>query len=60
MTAFDRQAHWSQVYTGKDERAVSWFEAEPQVSLDLIRATGAGPDAATSTIRQRAWCSASS
>ena len=43
---FDRQAHWSQVYTSKDEQAVSWFEAVPQLSLDLIRATGAGPDAA--------------
>ena len=46
MTAFDRQAHWQQVYTSKDERAVSWFEAVPLGSLDLIRATGIGRDAA--------------
>jgi len=45
-TAFDRQAHWQHVYTSKDEQAVSWFEAVPSVSLDLIRATGVGPDAA--------------
>lgn len=45
-SAFDRQAHWQHVYTRKDEQAVSWFEAVPQVSLDLIRATGIGPDAA--------------
>lgn len=45
-TAFDRQAHWSHVYTSKDERAVSWFEAVPELSLDLIHATGVGPDAA--------------
>ena len=46
MTAFDRQAHWQQVYTSKDDQTVSWFEAVPQVSLDLIHATGVGPDAA--------------
>jgi len=46
MTAFDRQAHWQHVYTSKNEQAVSWFEVVPQVSLDLIHATGAGPDAA--------------
>lgn len=46
MTALDRQAHWQQVYTGKDEQAVSWFEAVPEVSLDLIHATGVGQDAA--------------
>jgi len=45
-TAFDRHAHWQQVYTSKDEQEVSWFEAEPQVSLDLIHATGVRPDAA--------------
>ena len=46
MTVFDRKAHWRQVYTGKDEQAVSWFEAVPAVSLDLIHTTGAGPGAA--------------
>ncbi len=46
MTAFDRQAHWQQVYTSKGEQTVSWFEAVPQASVDLIHAAGAGPDAA--------------
>jgi trans-aconitate methyltransferase len=46
MPAFNRLAHWQQVYTDKDEQKVSWFEAVPQVSLELIRATGAGRDAA--------------
>jgi 2-polyprenyl-3-methyl-5-hydroxy-6-metoxy-1,4-benzoquinol methylase len=45
-TALDRQAHWNHIYTSKDEQAVSWFEAVPQVSLDLIHATGVGHDAA--------------
>ena len=46
MPAFNRLAHWQQVYTDKDEQKVSWFEAVPQVSLELIRATGVGRDAA--------------
>ncbi len=46
MPAFNRLAHWQQVHTSKDEQTVSWFEAVPQVSLDLIQATGIGPDAA--------------
>jgi SAM-dependent methyltransferase len=35
-----RQAHWENVYATKDEHAVSWFQEKPDVSLDLIRATG--------------------
>ena len=35
-----RQAHWENVYATKDEHAVSWFEEKPNISLDLIRATG--------------------
>jgi SAM-dependent methyltransferase len=37
----DRQAHWENVYQTKGERDVSWFQETPEVSLDLIRATGA-------------------
>lgn len=33
----DRQAHWNNVYKEKSPTEVSWFEAEPQVSLDLIQ-----------------------
>jgi SAM-dependent methyltransferase len=35
-----RQAHWENVYATKDEHAVSWFQEKPDISLDLIRATG--------------------
>jgi 2-polyprenyl-3-methyl-5-hydroxy-6-metoxy-1,4-benzoquinol methylase len=35
-----RQAHWENVYATKDEHAVSWFQEKPEISLDLIRATG--------------------
>jgi len=35
-----RQAHWQNVYRTKGEADVSWFEETPQVSLELIRATG--------------------
>jgi len=36
-----RQAQWENIYATKDENAVSWFEDRPDISLDLIRATGA-------------------
>jgi len=40
-----RQAHWENVYATKGEGDVSWFQERPDVSLDLIRATGVGADA---------------
>jgi SAM-dependent methyltransferase len=40
MSAPDRQAHWDSVYRIKREDEVSWFQASPTLSLDLIRATG--------------------
>ncbi len=45
MAALERQLHWQKVYQSKDEREVSWFQEIPTISLDLIRATGIGPDA---------------
>jgi hypothetical protein len=33
---FDRVAHWENVYSTKQTTEVSWFEAEPTTSLDLI------------------------
>jgi len=45
MIGPDRQAHWENVYTTKNEKEVSWFEESPTISLDLIRSTGAGLDA---------------
>lgn len=37
---------WEGVYQAKEAAETSWFEDRPQVSLDLIAATGIGPDAA--------------
>ena len=36
----DRLRHWNTVYTGKAEDQVSWFEALPAISLDMIHAAG--------------------
>jgi hypothetical protein len=38
--SLDRQRHWENVYTTKDEKEVSWFEESPAISLALIRSTG--------------------
>ena len=40
MSNLGRQAHWENVYATKDEHAVSWYQEKPDISLDLIRATG--------------------
>ena len=37
--------HWEKVYTSKAADAVSWFQPHANLSLDLIKATGAGRDA---------------
>jgi len=46
MHVGDLKAHWEGVYASKDESEVSWYEATPQLSLELIAATGAVPDSA--------------
>ena len=40
MKSLDRQEHWENIYTNKDEKEVSWFEESPSLSLALIRSTG--------------------
>ena len=40
MSDLGRQAHWENVYATKDEHTVSWFQERPDISLDLIWATG--------------------
>ena len=40
----DREAHWQRVYAAKGERDVSWFQASPAISLQLIEAAGLRPD----------------
>jgi len=37
-------AHWDSVYRSKDEAQVSWYQAEPQPSLDAIDRFGARSD----------------
>ncbi|HYD53589.1 MAG TPA: hypothetical protein VEA99_13220, partial [Gemmatimonadaceae bacterium] len=39
----DRKAHWDRVYTSKQPTEVSWYQAEPVRSLELLRDAGAGP-----------------
>lgn len=41
----DRKQHWDALYASKSPLAVSWYQADPVISLELIFATGAGQDA---------------
>lgn len=36
----ERRAHWEGVYGTKAPTEVSWFQARPDISLELIRSTG--------------------
>lgn len=38
-----RKSHWEQVYTDRSPESVSWFQAEPVLSLNLIRQFAADP-----------------
>ena len=42
----NRQAHWDGVYTTKQPTELSWYQAEPVRSLELLRDEGAGPETA--------------
>ena len=39
----DLRDHWQRRYTENTEDTLSWFEAEPRTSLDLIERFGSGP-----------------
>jgi len=39
----NREAHWDTIYSTKAGNQVSWFEAVPSVSLEMIDAAGAAP-----------------
>lgn len=41
---FDRKAHWQTVYQKNSSSAVSWYQKEPKLSLELIRRTGVSDD----------------
>ena len=45
MSTLERQAYWQNVYQTRDEQAVSWFQERPDISLDLIHATGVDANA---------------
>lgn len=40
MTAMDRKEHWEQVFHTKASTDVSWFQATPATSLQLLDAAG--------------------
>lgn len=42
----DRKQHWENVYSTRSPLDVSWYQAEPRLSLELIAASGVGKDAA--------------
>ncbi len=46
MNEPDRRQHWETVYTTKAENEVSWSQASPSPSLDLLLEAGARPDSA--------------
>jgi SAM-dependent methyltransferase len=41
-----RKQHWEDVYSNKSATEVSWYQAEPKLSLELIANTGIPRDAA--------------
>lgn len=42
----NRKEHWEKIYGDKSPLQVSWYQPEPKVSLQLIKATGCQKDAA--------------
>ena len=40
----DYHEHWNQVFTTKAPDAVSWYQADPKLSLRLIEAAGLTSD----------------
>ncbi|WP_341840224.1 class I SAM-dependent methyltransferase [Chitinophaga caseinilytica] len=46
MDQSQKQSHWEKVYREKGPQDVSWTQDKPELSLELIRQTGLGKDAA--------------
>lgn len=44
MEPLDRQVHWDERYRAAGPERVSWYEAEPRLSLDLVELVGADQD----------------
>lgn len=38
MTQSPRQRHWEEVYSTKSETSVSWYQEDPRLSMELIKA----------------------
>jgi 2-polyprenyl-3-methyl-5-hydroxy-6-metoxy-1,4-benzoquinol methylase len=38
MLATDQKAHWEEIYSTRGATRVSWYQGEPRLSLELIRA----------------------
>ena len=43
MTDFDRKAHWDNIYGEKSTSEVSWYQADPRISVDMIDSCGINP-----------------
>jgi SAM-dependent methyltransferase len=43
---FERRAHWDAMYRSRADTEVSWFEADPKTSLELIAGTCVDPTSA--------------
>lgn len=41
----DRKQHWNALYASRSPLDVSWYQPDPALSLELVRATGARQDA---------------
>ena len=41
----ESQSHWNRVYTTRAADAVSWYQTQPKISLDLIAAANLRVDA---------------
>lgn len=41
----DRKSHWETTYQTKTPTGVSWYQQKPSKSLEMIHASGAGPEA---------------
>ncbi len=39
------KSHWEKIFATEPTDAVSWFQPHAELSLDLIKSTGAGKDA---------------
>lgn len=46
MSHVDRSDHWNEIYGHRPVERLSWYRPRLELSLEMIRATGVGPEAA--------------